>query len=140
MSLSWFDRKKQALGEWSGFIEQGVRFEGKLKATGTFRVDGVAKGSLASDEMLILGEHAEVEGDISALHVRVAGRFEGKIQARDRVEIQTSAVVTGEVHTPCLVIEAGAAFDGNCHILDAAESSKPITIPIRSSLPIKVDA
>jgi len=64
--------------------------------------------------------------------VMIAGRFDGIIQARSKVEIQTKAIVTGEIHTPCLIIEPGAVFDGRCHVVGAKDPAKPITIPIRS--------
>lgn len=138
MPLGWFDRKKLEAEEWTGFLERGVRFEGQLHTTGTFRVDAAVKGFLSSDGMLILGENASVEGEISGSRVRVAGRFDGKIEARARVDIQGKATVSGEVHTACLVIEPGAVFDGNCHILDPSQSAKPVTIPIRSAVSPKL--
>ena len=55
MALSWFDRKPQDSGEWTGFLEKGVRFEGKLEVPGTFRVDAAIKGTLISAGTLILG-------------------------------------------------------------------------------------
>ena len=130
--MAWF-HKRQEPAEWTGFLEQGVKVEGKLESTGTFRIDSAMKGTLVSDDTLVLGEHAVIEGQIHGNRVVIAGRFEGKIQAKGRVEIQPNAIVTGEVHTPCLVIEPGAVFDGHCHMLAPAEAAKPITIPIRSA-------
>jgi cytoskeletal protein CcmA (bactofilin family) len=49
------------------------------------------------------------------------------------VEIQPKGIVTGEIHAPCIVIEPGGIFDGQCHMLAAAESSKTLTIPIRAA-------
>ena len=136
MALSWFDRKNQDSSEWTGFLEKGVRFEGKLEVAGTFRLDATVKGTLVSTETLILGEHSSMEGTIECNSVIIGGRFDGIVNARGRVEIQTRAIVTGEIHTPCLIIEPGAVFDGSCHMLPAAqttnETSKIITIPIRS--------
>jgi cytoskeletal protein CcmA (bactofilin family) len=136
MALSWFDRKNQDSSEWTGFLEKGVRFEGQLEVAGTFRLDAAVKGTLVSSETLILGEHSSMEGTIEGNSVIIGGRFDGVINARGRVEIQTRAIVTGEIHTPCLIIEPGAVFDGRCHMLPAtqtaSEASKIITIPIRS--------
>lgn len=136
MALSWFDRKNQDSSEWTGFLEKGVRFEGKLEVAGTFRLDAAVKGTLVSTETLILGEHSSMEGTIECNSVIIGGRFDGIVNARGRVEIQTRAIVTGEIHTPCLIIEPGAVFDGSCHMLPAtqttSETSKIITIPIRS--------
>ena len=137
MALSWFDRKSQDSGEWTGFLEKGVRFDGKLEVAGTFRLDAAIKGMLVSSETLILGEHSSMEGTIEGNAVTIGGRFDGIINARAKVEIQTGAIVTGEVHTPCLIIEPGAVFDGQCHMLAMpqakAETPKMITIPIRSA-------
>ena len=134
MPLRWglFDRKHEGSGEWSGFLEEGVKLEGKLEAPGTLRIDSYMKGVLVSEETLILGQHASVEGEITGNDVMIAGRFDGIIQARSKVEIQTKAIVTGEIHTPCLIIEPGAVFDGRCHVVGSTDPAKPITIPIRS--------
>jgi len=132
MAWGWFDRKQQN-SEWTGFLEQGVKVDGRLESIGTFRIDSPMKGTLVSEDTLILGEHAAVEGEIIGNRVVIGGRFNGMIQARGKVEIQPQAIVTGEIHTPCLIIEPGAIFDGRCHMLAQTEAAKPVTIPIRSA-------
>lgn len=132
MAWKMLDRAQQEAGEWSGFLDYSVRVEGKLELPGTFRLDSQLRGSITSGEMLILGENSSVEGEIAAKSVSIAGRFEGRIQARGRVDILTKAIVVGDVETPCLVIEAGAMMDGRCHVSIGRESSKPLVIPIRS--------
>ena len=131
--MGMLERKKDESGEWTGFLEKGVKFEGNLEAGGTFRIDSAAKGTIVSTETLIIGENASVEGMIQGNYVVIAGRFDGTIEAKGKVEIQPKAIVTGEVHTPCLIIEPGAVFDGRCHMLSPAKAAKPITIPIRSA-------
>lgn len=131
LAWNWFDRKRHEAGEWTGFLEKGVRFEGKLEADGTFRVDSEMKGNIVSRNTLILGEHAIVEGEIEGNTVLISGRFSGKIQARGRVEIQASAIVTGDIQTPCLVIEPGAIFDGQCLVPVGSAEVPPLTVPVR---------
>lgn len=137
MALSWFDRKTQDSGEWTGFLEKGVRFEGKLEVAGTFRLEAAVKGTVVSADTLILGENSTMEGVIEGNNVVIGGRFDGIINAKGKVEIQTKSIVTGEIHTPCLIIESGAVFDGRCHMLStthvASELPRAITIPIRSA-------
>jgi cytoskeletal protein CcmA (bactofilin family) len=118
--------------EFTGFLDRGVHFEGTLEASGIFRVDAHVKGNLLSTHSLVLGENARVEGQIEGNHVVISGKFDGVIFAKGRVEIQTKGVVTGEIHSPCLIIEPGGIFDGRCHMLAASEVTKPLTIPIRS--------
>jgi cytoskeletal protein CcmA (bactofilin family) len=134
--VAWkiLDRMQPGSGEWSGFLDQGVRVEGKVELPGTFRLDSRLRGSIVSEEMLILGEHSSVEGEIDAKSVTIAGRFEGKIQARASVEIQAKAIIKAEIRTPCLIIEPGAVVEGRCHVVlgKDGDASRPITIPIRS--------
>ncbi len=123
--------KSQESSEFTGFLDKNVRLEGTLEASGVLRLDAQMKGNILSSHSLILGEGARIEGQIEGNHVAIAGKFDGVIFAKGRVEIQPKGVVTGEIHTPCLVIEPGGIFDGQCHMLTASETAKPLTIPIR---------
>lgn len=137
MAWKWFDadRKKVEAGDWIGFLDKGVQLEGTLELSGTFRIDARVKGTVISRDSLVLGESAQVEGQIEGNHVVIGGRFDGVIFAKGRVEIQPKGVVTGEIHTPCLVIEPGGIFDGRCHMLASSEAAKPLTIPVRAASP-----
>ena len=133
MAWKWRDAtEKHEEAAWTGFLDKGVRLEGTLEVSGTFRVDGQVKGNILSERTLVLGEGARVEGQIEGNHVVISGRFDGVIFAKGRVEIQAKGVVSGEIHAPCLVVEPGGIFDGRCHMLGASEAAKPLTIPIRA--------
>ena len=68
----------------------------------------------------------------SSIGVVIAGRFDGVIFAKGRVEIEPKGVVTGEVHAPCMVIDPGGIFDGRCHMLASSDAVAGVTIPIRA--------
>ena len=132
MAWSWANRKRNNSVEWTGFLERGVKVDGRLEATGTFRIDSEMKGNLFSEDTLIVGEHASIEGQITGNEIIIAGRCDGIIRARGKVELQQKAIVTGEIHTPCLIVEPGAVFDGECYIVSSPETSSAIMIPVRS--------
>jgi len=137
MASRWLGGKSSKSSEWAGFIDSGVSFEGKITVTGMFRIDGEVKGNIIAENGLLLGERARVEGQIDASDVTIAGRFDGQIFAKSRVEIQPKGVVTGEIHSPCLVIQPGGVLDGQCHMLSPAiEGHEPIAIPIRPAVPV----
>ncbi len=123
------NRPKQG-DDWIGFLDRGVQLEGTLNLSGTFRIDGVVKGTIRCEQTLVLGEKAEVEGEIEADQVSVSGRFHGTVRAKTRVEILAKGVVNGEVHTPSLVIEAGGILDGRCHMQGDTEAEKALTIAL----------
>jgi cytoskeletal protein CcmA (bactofilin family) len=136
MPWRWFDHKHNDTADWTGFLEQGAKLEGKLETTGLFRIDSHMKGTLVSGETLIVGEHAVIEGEIVGSNVVIFGRFDGTIRATGRVEIQPKAIVAGEIHSPCLIIEPGAVFDGQLHMVSSAatECAKPVTVPVHSAV------
>jgi cytoskeletal protein CcmA (bactofilin family) len=134
MAWKWPGAAKDGTGEqWTGFIDQGVTLEGTLTVTGTFRIDGNVKGNIISEQTVILGEGAKVEGQIEGNRVVISGRFDGVIFAKGRVEIEAKGVVTGEVHSPCMVIDPGGIFDGRCHMLASSDAVSSVTIPIRAA-------
>src|SRR5258707_3497793 len=133
MAWKWPAAAKNGTSEeWTGFIDQGVTLEGTLTVTGTFRIDGHVKGNIISEQTVILGENAKVEGQIEGNRVVISGHFDGVIFARGRVEIQPKGVVTGEGHSPSMVIDPGGTFDGRCRMSAASEASTGVTIPIRA--------
>jgi cytoskeletal protein CcmA (bactofilin family) len=129
-SVSQTDKSKT---DWTGFLGPGVKIEGTVEVEGIFRVDGPLKGKIISHSTLFLGEGSEVEGQVEAERVVVAGRFEGVIFARERVEIHAKGLVKGEIHAPCLVIEPGGVLDGHCHILNPNEEALPVAIAVRAA-------
>jgi cytoskeletal protein CcmA (bactofilin family) len=125
-------RSRSESAQFAGFLDKSVRFEGTLEFPGTFRLEAQVRGTIISSHTLILGEGARVEGQIEGAHVVIGGRFDGVIFAKGRVEIQSKGIVTGEIHTPCLLIEPGGVFDGQCHMLATSEAAKPLTSPIHA--------
>lgn len=131
--MAWKLFGREAKHEWIGFLDQGVKLEGTLELQGTFRVDGNVKGTIICHDTLILGEKADVDGQIESAAVSVAGKCSGTIYAKNRVEILPTGTVVGEVHTPCLVMEAGGILDGRCHMLKVGETAQPVTIQLRAA-------
>ena len=43
-------------------LGRGVRFEGKLTFAGTVRIDAKFKGSIFTNDVLVVGEHARIAG------------------------------------------------------------------------------
>ena len=73
--------------------------------------------SFFSQFELIIGDEAQVTGQIEADVVVISGHFSGDIYSTQRVEIQAPAVVRGTVQTAILQIEEGAVFDGKTKML-----------------------
>lgn len=94
------------------FLGPGARFEGKLTFKGTVRVDTSFKGTITTSDVLVVGERAAVEANLSCGSVTVRGSVTGNIDAKGMVELAPSARVKGDVETPSLVVQKGALLSG----------------------------
>lgn len=97
-------------------LGKGSEFEGKLSFEGTVRVDGKLTGEIFTDDVLIVGEGAEVNAEITVGSIIIQGTVHGNITAKRSVEIHSPGRVKGNLNTPSLLIEKGVFFDGNCQM------------------------
>ncbi len=98
-------------------LQKGCHLEGKLQFEGTARIDGHFKGEIFTPDILVIGDEAQVSGQIEADVVVISGQFTGDIFATQRVEIQAPAVVRGTIQTAILQVDEGAVFDGKTKML-----------------------
>jgi cytoskeletal protein CcmA (bactofilin family) len=90
----------------------GAEFEGKLTFKGTVRIDAKFKGSIVTNDVLVVGEHARIDAEITCGTVVVQGEVNGNIKAKSAVELHRSAKVRGNVETASLMVEKGAFLQG----------------------------
>jgi cytoskeletal protein CcmA (bactofilin family) len=53
-----------------------------------------------------------MSGDIHAREVVIGGTLTGSVHGSERVELQATAVVTGDVHTGSVLIQEGGVVNG----------------------------
>lgn len=102
-----------AFGNLTAFIDQGSEFEGKLSFRDTVRIDGSFSGEISSENTLIVGESGKIHATIKSVCVMVSGQVDGDIQATSQIVLHKSAVVTGDLVAPNIVMEEGAQLNGN---------------------------
>src|SRR5262245_16555279 len=110
------DKKIQMTGDEQNFtfLAKGVHFKGVLKSEGTVRIDGSLEGEIHTDGAVIVGEHAVIQGTVSAGIVMTSGKINGTVTATDKVQLLKPGVFIGDIRTPAISIEEGAHFHGIC--------------------------
>jgi len=110
------DKKLQAAGEDQNFtfLAKGVHFKGIVNSEGTVRIDGSLEGEIHSAGAVIVGEHAVIQGAVSAAVVMTSGKINGTVTATDKVQILKPGIFIGDIRTPSISIEEGAHFHGMC--------------------------
>jgi cytoskeletal protein CcmA (bactofilin family) len=108
-------------------LGRGVRFEGKLTFAGTVRIDATFVGSIVTNDVLVVGEGARIDAEISCGTIVVHGEVNGNVQAKSGVDIRSTAKLRGDLDTPSLVIEKGALFQGASRMDPAGKSARAKT-------------
>ena len=93
-------------------LGRGVRFEGKLTFAGTVRIDASFVGTIVTDDVLVVGEGARIDANITCGNIVVHDEVNGNVQAKNGVEIRSAGKVRGDLETASLVVEKGAFFQG----------------------------
>jgi cytoskeletal protein CcmA (bactofilin family) len=106
-------------------LGKGSEFEGKLSFEGTVRVDGKLSGEVFTEDVLIVGEGAEVNAEVSVGSIVIQGTVRGNIVAKRGVEIHTPGRVRGNINTPSLFVEKGVLFDGQCQMEPGGSAPEP---------------
>lgn len=96
------------------FIGIDSVFEGKLSTKASLRIDGAVVGDIRCDGIVILTKSGKVTGTIEAESIIVAGTIEGNMSIRDKVNVEPSGKIYGEIITKKFVISEEAIFQGNC--------------------------
>ncbi len=107
-------------------LGEGAEFEGKLTFKGTVRIDAKFKGSITTNDVLVVGEHARIDAEITCGTVIVQGEVNGNIKAKTAVELHQPARVHGNIETPSLVVEKGVVVQGELR-MDSERGSKGST-------------
>lgn len=97
-------------------LSEGTQITGDIHASNDIRVDGMIKGKINTTGRLVIGQMARVEGEINSPSVDILGTMEGNIVSTGTVTLRAKSVFTGTVKAAYIAIEAGAIFNGECHI------------------------
>lgn len=107
-----FKKKKTACKHIDAFICEGVAISGDLYYDLSAVVDGDFRGNIFNGRLLTVGNKGHITGDIHVEHLIIAGRVNGNIKAKKRVDIKETAQIFGDIETPELHIAEGAVFSG----------------------------
>lgn len=103
-------------------LGQGAEFEGKLTFAGTVRIDAKFKGSIITDDVLVVGEHARIDAEIVCGTIIVYGEVNGNVRAKTAIELRHPAKLRGNIQTPSFMMEKGVLFQGESK-MDSTEKS-----------------
>lgn len=98
--------------EAAAVVDRKTEITGTLHSSGNVLIEGRFHGEVEATETVWVDEAAQSDGQIRASAAVISGSVDGQIDCGDRLQIAATAIVSGEIKTPILVIEDGATV--NC--------------------------
>ena len=98
----------------SNTIGKGAILEGNLETFGNVRVEGKVIGNIKTKSKAAFGHSSQVDGSILAQNAEIAGHINGTVEVTEVLILKPTAVIDGDIITNKLIVESGAAFNGNC--------------------------
>jgi cytoskeletal protein CcmA (bactofilin family) len=109
-------------------IGKSITIKGDLSGNEDIVVEGTVEGKVdLPNNQLTIGANGSAKAEITAKTIVVIGRVAGNVHGTERVEIQATGVVEGDVSSPRLVVAEGAVLNGSIHMTQpkASPEAKP---------------
>lgn len=94
-------------------IGKALRIEGRIVSQEHLTIDGQVEGTIeVGDHSLMIGAGATVTADLTAKTITISGAVTGNITANEKVRLEPSGSVDGDIVTPRLLMADGAVVKG----------------------------
>jgi cytoskeletal protein CcmA (bactofilin family) len=96
--------------------------EGHLRSSANVRLDGTFTGTLEIGGNVLVGETAQINADINAKNISIAGAVRGNVNGK-KVQLLRTGRIWGDIHATALTTEEGAFIDGKITMVSPQEAA-----------------
>jgi len=118
-------------------IGQSIVFKGELTGDEDLEIDGQVEGTVdLKNHQLTVGPNGNLKAEVTAKTIVVIGKVTGNLIAAERIEVQATGIVDGDVRAPRLNVQEGAVLNGSIDMSASGSSSearKSVTPPSTSA-------
>ena len=119
---SFFGRGEEGMAN----IGKSISIKGDLTGNEDIVVEGTVEGKVdLPNNQLTVGANGTAKAEITAKTIVVIGKVSGNVHGTERVEIQATGIVEGDVSSPRLVVAEGAVLNGSIHMTQPKAGSEP---------------
>lgn len=109
-------------------IGQSIVFKGELTGDEDLEINGRVEGTVnLVNSQLTVAATGQIQAEVNAKSIVVIGRISGNLTATERVEIQETGIVDGDIKTPRLLVQEGATLNGRIDMSKASVSTNKPT-------------
>ena len=105
-------------------LKEDFFFEGDIKTQDALMVKGSIKGTIESDNLIVVGPMSVLNADIKTRVLQCFGKIVGNISASEEVYIHAPASIMGDLSAPLLTIEKGCSVNGKISMPISIQKTK----------------
>lgn len=110
-------RNKEYELENVSVFNEDTKFNGNMFFKNPIQIRGEYKGTINTDSILIISKDASVTANINSRILILEGILKGNVKALEKVDIQPSGRLFGNITTAKLKIADGVIFEGTCNMI-----------------------
>ncbi|MGA2109560.1 MAG: polymer-forming cytoskeletal protein, partial [Syntrophorhabdales bacterium] len=95
-------------------IADDLHIKGTITFATSLMIKGTLEGEIISEGLLVVGPTAKIGATIVTKSLVSHGEIKGDVTASEQVVLKQTAVQTGNITTPYIVVENGSVFNGSC--------------------------
>lgn len=105
-------------------ISDGTKIVGEVTSSDQVQIDGELEGNLFVKNHVIVGKTGKVSANLEVKSLQVFGQVVGDVVSQERVSIERSGTIEGNITAPNLAISEGALFRGNIDMSQRINNDK----------------
>jgi cytoskeletal protein CcmA (bactofilin family) len=111
-------------------IGKSITIKGDLSGNEDLQIDGNVDGRIdLPNNQLTIGPEGRVKAEVHAKSVVVIGHVTGNLSAADRIQVEATGIVDGDVKAPRLVIQEGAMLNGTVEMSGGQAKASAVAPP-----------
>jgi len=108
-------------------IADDIEITGSIKCASNIQIDGKLNGDLACTGDAVLGHSGSVKGNLNVNSITVQGQVNGNITAKDKIDLKSTARITGDIRSKRLTVEDGVSFVGKAEVNPSGATARAAT-------------
>ena len=122
----------QATVRSESVIDRHSSFDGQFETEHDMRIEGTISGEVICRGLFTVDREATAKVRVTARDAHIHGRLEGDVVCSGKLQLSSTAHVTGTLKAAVLVVEEGATLSGNVDTTAGAATSRAAAAPAKN--------
>ena len=118
--------QEQNTADCATVIGNDVVIKGEITVEKGLRVDGRIEGAVTTKGRVHVGKTGQLAAEVNGGSVLIEGRVKGNVMALERVTLEATSNVSGDLTATKLIVNEGATFVGKVNVGPDALKGTPL--------------